>query len=1109
MKNKRLNRSIAFVMALFLAFNMAPAAVRAGENHEADNKAAESENIQEQESRVTEEITISSVEEFAEFAENCYIDSWSADKIINLTCNLNFLNKEVPVVPVFCGTFNGNGYTISGVNLEGTGYVTALFRYVEEEGVIDGLTVKGNITSTDEEQCIGGIAGINYGTIKNCNFHGTVSGMTTIGGIAAMNKGTGTISKCTVQGRITGYYFTGGVVGKNHGVINSCTNLAGVNDNNAWVEEDDEMNVDIIGAISGSSEPSIHTGVDTGGIAGFSDGIIAGCLNGGQIGYEHTGYNVGGIAGRQSGIISLCVNEGTVYGRKDIGGIAGQMEPYIEVIEAETLRSAVNELHDLLEKTLDDMKAGKDVANGDLDELQQHADQVLDTGKALADELAEFADSNMAQLDLLAERFEYVSDCLPGILDNISYAMDALTRVNEDLKRINEDTDISGKLEGNSGDYEKYQNAREQIDNGIDRLGAAVENTSSEKLDAILKDENGENKGWRELTEEERKAVIEEVLNILENSEEIADAAADILDGLSTLEEVVSPYIDTAFDSVHEDVNKATEDLSVCTDYMKNAVDGVRGIVNYLNAQSDIRFTRLSDEFDTNRENLYNELKDISTCITILRADTSEYSDLVNEDMKAVNDKLNEILNLVIDKLEAYSEFNTDGVYEDVSDEALEISTTGKVDSCTNLGTVEGDINVGGIAGAMAIDEEDLEGNAAGQADITIGSRYLTKCVINNSRNEGSITAKKDGAGGIVGFMNLGIVRGSKAYGSVESTEGGYVGGIAGESKTIIRNSYALCYVAGGKYVGGIAGFGDTIKDCYSMVYLDARIGRAGAIAGSTTAFEDEEVESGDKLLGNYYVDNGVHGINGISYAGVAEPILYQDLLKVKGIPSGFRHLKVTYRVDNLYLGEEILEYGESLQNLHFPEFPEKEGYYGVWPDLTGQFMTGSIVIEGKYVENVLVVDSGERPQAAGEGSDKAYALVADIFTADTVLHADLSSRTPPAEAEGKEYVVYDVSVDNSGLTDTSPLTLRLLNPYEKGQVYYYHEGAWTRLDSLVRGSYLQVTILGTGGTFCIAEEGINLVLIAAIAGGAAVFILFAVIVSRLVKKHKNRKCKG
>lgn len=37
------------------------------------------------------------------------------------------------------------------------------------------------------------------------------------------------------------------------------------------------------------------------------------------------------------------------------------MEPYIEVVAAETIRNSVDELHDILDRTFDDLTAGKNV----------------------------------------------------------------------------------------------------------------------------------------------------------------------------------------------------------------------------------------------------------------------------------------------------------------------------------------------------------------------------------------------------------------------------------------------------------------------------------------------------------------------------------------------------------------------------------------------------------------------------------------------------------------------------------------------------------------------------------------------------------------------------
>lgn len=123
-----------------------------------------------------ETMYISTVDDFLEFAANCYIDSWSVNKKIVLRNNLDFTGCELIMVPVFAGEFDGNGHTISGIDFTGESYVTAIFRYVEENGVIDSLNVKGNIAALDEQECVGGIVGSNYGTIKNCSFEGTVNG---------------------------------------------------------------------------------------------------------------------------------------------------------------------------------------------------------------------------------------------------------------------------------------------------------------------------------------------------------------------------------------------------------------------------------------------------------------------------------------------------------------------------------------------------------------------------------------------------------------------------------------------------------------------------------------------------------------------------------------------------------------------------------------------------------------------------------------------------------------------------------------------------------------------------------------------------------------------
>lgn len=74
----------------------------------------------------------------------------------------------------FCGEFNGNGHTISGltINNAGAGYA-ALFGEVGNGGYIHGLTLDGvNIVGG---QYVGGIAAYCYGKISDCTVSGSIT----------------------------------------------------------------------------------------------------------------------------------------------------------------------------------------------------------------------------------------------------------------------------------------------------------------------------------------------------------------------------------------------------------------------------------------------------------------------------------------------------------------------------------------------------------------------------------------------------------------------------------------------------------------------------------------------------------------------------------------------------------------------------------------------------------------------------------------------------------------------------------------------------------------------------------------------------------------------
>ncbi|MDE7207215.1 MAG: hypothetical protein K2N90_08690, partial [Lachnospiraceae bacterium] len=1388
------------------------------EDSKTETETSEGNDGQEEEAILYETIEIHTTADLLALADNCYVDSWSKNKSVVLKTDIDLKDvKDFQAIPVFSGIFDGEGHTISGFYHTGAGYVTGLFRYIESTGLVKNLTLKGNIEGDDEEECIGGLCGVNYGTIRNCTFQGTVKGRDTIGGLVGINESSGTVLNCTAKGRILGNYSTGGIAGINHGVINFCTNNAGINDNTEWVEEDDELGTGIFLSISiDEDETEIYSGVDAGGIAGYSDGMISRCTNAGKVGYEHSGYNIGGIAGRQAGMVWSCTNNGEVYGRKDVGGIVGQMEPFIEVNEAESLRSAINKLHDVIDKTLDDIQNTKNVLKKDVDSLHGYADQAVDTGDALVTQLTDFVDDNLDQVNAFGDRMDYVIDMFPNITDSVDAALDEMSNLthiiddlNDDLnitsdaykpttyKRLSLVTTVGGTLTsdkkepaegetvtitvipdqdyrmkdksfrvqdkngkkiaftdagngiytfvmpknnvlvtaefehtgtfqssgvsglntidgavGNAEEaaekegapqnnvsengaaedpadkerqeaeasvsvieepaestltadltdngeenaetaqsdaenmattvpvtetaversetagqseeevsqiheseletekseststadndnqvttaliilssnlggtasytcgtdgvvtltitpYEGYQlngnptvkdsknkkvsiskhkadgtiytfnisksvqpctvkisfkkqNKGQAADTALDNVADSVKElsdamdrvkTSIDKIKSIIQNSDGSMKLWHSLTDAEKEAVKAEILKLSDALSDISASGASALSALSALANVLSTYdVSGTADDVRKDIDRATDCLQKVINNFKAASNTVRDIVNYLNAQPEIEFVKLGDNFDTTKESLHDQLKGISDSLSSLSDNASVYSDLVNDDLREVNDQLNVVFNLLADTMTDLSELDLDKYYEDdIDDETLGQLTTGRTDICTNKGVVRGDINVGGIAGSMSIDSEDLEGNAAGSVDFELGRKFITRCAITDSVNEGHVTAKKNGAGGIVGYMNHGVVVDSKGYGSVESTEGDYVGGICGESHTIIKRCYSLCSVKGMKNIGGIAGYAETLKNCYAMSDVTSESGKMGAIAGQINGYEDiEDDEEEIKVSGNYYVGDEIYGIDNISYTGVAEPITYQELLTVENLPGEFWHLKVIYKIEDTYLGSEEVKYGEALNALNYPEIPEKDGYYGVWEDVTDRTMKGTLLVEAEYRDNVTVVRSNEGEEN-GEGSHKKpYALVNEAFTENTVLNAVESSITPPDRAAGRDNIVYEVSLENSGLGMSDSFAIRLLNPYDKAAVWAYRGGEWVELESKVRGQYLQVDMIGTNEVFCLISKDVTIMFIAGgVVSCVAVLAVVVLILKGSTKRRERKK---
>ena len=133
----------------------------------------------------------------------------------------------------YMGTFDGNGYTISGLNVTGDFQYAGLFGVVKD-GTIKNLTVAGNVSPSIIQCGAGGIVGraSDAAKIENCSNHCSVTGRNSsiIGGISGYNVDGAKIIDCYNVGTISGTFAqgAGGIAGHNSGTISNCYNVGTV-----------------------------------------------------------------------------------------------------------------------------------------------------------------------------------------------------------------------------------------------------------------------------------------------------------------------------------------------------------------------------------------------------------------------------------------------------------------------------------------------------------------------------------------------------------------------------------------------------------------------------------------------------------------------------------------------------------------------------------------------------------------------------------------------------------------------------------------------------------------------------------------------------------------
>ena len=219
------------------------------------------------------------------------------------------INSDNGKPMMYAGTFDGKGYSISGVyanlydapvedpkNIYNNKSYAGLFGF--HAGVTRNLSVLDSYMRG--EDCIGGICGYkDGGTVQNCYSAATVCGDSYIGGICGRSQSNSIIENCYNTGYVYGATRSiGGICGDNSATLQGCSNV-------------------------GNVKGKFHVGGIVGESSGFGNTIwIKDCYNRGNVIGDTE--KIGGIGGYISySLVENCYSQATVSGNTNVGGICG------------------------------------------------------------------------------------------------------------------------------------------------------------------------------------------------------------------------------------------------------------------------------------------------------------------------------------------------------------------------------------------------------------------------------------------------------------------------------------------------------------------------------------------------------------------------------------------------------------------------------------------------------------------------------------------------------------------------------------------------------------------------------------------------------------------
>lgn len=1023
-------------------------------------------------------VTLATVQDFSDFSKQCTRDTWSQGLTVELTADLDLSGADVSPVPIFQGTFHGNGHTISGLTFDKKGSKVGLFRTLTASAVVEDLTVEGNLAPQGSASQAGLLAGENYGTVNRCAARGAVNGKQDTGGLVGLNGEGGLLSGCTSSAAVTGVTNAGGMAGQNLGTVENCTNTGEIN-----------------------TQADQDTPTSVGGMAGLSRGTIRGCINSGVVGYQHVGYNMGGIAGMQSGEISNCTNTAPIRGRKDVGGIVGQFEPNTSLTygtsPSQQLTDSLSSLFGQLEQFTN--------------QLNRMVTQGVSDAQAIHDSLSAIQDRTHAAGTEGREDFQSMSDQLYQHTTAISDSLDTLREELDQFSRETEDQ-LQEALDQTDTLLTKLEALANQADSGLSQSIHALEDTVSSIRTQVQTIRSHRQAMAQEL--DALKQYIADVarlvasgqfqqalqlsfpsldpvghLNAITNAcQEIPRLAAQLPDQWAAIHHQTSQSMGQTSQDMDQALSALYEALTALNQAGGDFSSSAQGSLDKVSQRADQIRDLLKTYTDALGDQAQSAVDDIDRELTAIQDRVNGMTQATQAD----NDALHATSQAILDQMEAVRQAiaglgkEPELTVTDLTDEIDQ--GPGLVKGCTVSGTVEGDSNVGGIVGTVSTELGDDPEATFDLGDMKLMSDvYATlRAVVRDCRFDGDVTVKNECGGGVAGRCEAGAILDCAARGTVE-TGGDYCGGIAGRTKGKVIRCAALTDLTGQSWLGGVAGLGQDIADCRTMVRAGSDGEYQGAIAGQAEG----------TLTGNRYLMEDLAGLDGVDYVDTAQGLDFASFSQLDYIPEDFLTFSYRFEVNGQTVAEIPFAYGDDLDMSQVPQPPQQGGEYGQWPQFPTENLRRSMVLSVQFTAPTSTL---------ADQDGVAQLLVEGTFSPDaalTVHQEDLPQQGVDGYTSRSAWS-YTVTGSQS---DTVTVRLRA-DGVKKPAAAVYQNGSWQRVDSTQDGSYLVFQASTQGQVMLLEEHQLPLLAVGLIGGGVVVLLLAGFFLHRHIRSKASSAAK-